>query len=91
MFDRRNSHRTAVALFAVAVIIAIIAAFVTTLERVDTMRLATIALPAPRASPSHARHSIERQAGQATERPYIKPTSSRMSLGPAACTRGGAS
>jgi hypothetical protein len=38
MFDRRNSHRTAVALFAVAVIIAILAAFVTTLERVDTKR-----------------------------------------------------
>jgi len=36
MFDGRNSHRTAVALFAVAVVIAILAAFVTTLERVDT-------------------------------------------------------
>ena len=36
MFSERNSHRTAVVLFAVAVIIAILAAFVTTLERVDT-------------------------------------------------------
>ena len=36
MSNERNSHRTAVVLFAVAVIIAIFAAFVTTLERVDT-------------------------------------------------------
>jgi hypothetical protein len=31
----RNSHRTAVLLFAVAVIIAIVAAFFTTLDRID--------------------------------------------------------
>jgi hypothetical protein len=36
MSSERNSHRTAVVLFAVAVIIAILAAFVTTVERVDT-------------------------------------------------------
>ena len=36
MSNERNSHRTAVILFAVAMIIAILAAFVTTLERVDT-------------------------------------------------------
>ena len=36
MSNERNSHRTAFTLFAVAVIIAILAAFVTTLERVDT-------------------------------------------------------
>ena len=36
MFNERNSHRTPIALFAVAVIIAILVAFVTTLERVDT-------------------------------------------------------
>jgi hypothetical protein len=36
MDDERNSHRTAVLLFAVAVIIAILAATLTTLERVDT-------------------------------------------------------
>jgi hypothetical protein len=36
MSSERNSHRSAVAVFAVAVIIAILAAFVTTLERVDT-------------------------------------------------------
>ena len=32
----RNSHRTAIILFAVAVIIAIVAAFVTPLEQADT-------------------------------------------------------
>lgn len=36
MRSERISHSTAVVLFAVAVIIAIVAAFVTTLERVDT-------------------------------------------------------
>jgi hypothetical protein len=33
--NERNSHRTAVILFTVAMIIAILAAFVTTFERVD--------------------------------------------------------
>jgi hypothetical protein len=37
MANERNSHRTAAVFFAVAVVIAIVAAFVTTLERVDTM------------------------------------------------------
>jgi hypothetical protein len=36
MSNERNSHRTAVILFAVAMTIAILAALVTTLERVDT-------------------------------------------------------
>jgi hypothetical protein len=36
MSNERNSHRTAVILFAAAMIIAILAAFVTTFERVDT-------------------------------------------------------
>jgi hypothetical protein len=36
MSNERNSHRTAVILFTVAMIIAILAAFVTTLERVNT-------------------------------------------------------
>jgi hypothetical protein len=36
MSNERNSRRTAIQLFAVAVAIAILAAFVTTLERVDT-------------------------------------------------------
>lgn len=36
MNNERDSHRTAVVLFAVAAIIAILAAFGTTLERIDT-------------------------------------------------------
>ena len=36
MSNERESHRTAVVLFAVAVLIAAFAAFVTTLDRVDT-------------------------------------------------------
>jgi hypothetical protein len=36
MSNERNSHRTAVILFAFAMLIAILAAFVTTLERIDT-------------------------------------------------------
>jgi hypothetical protein len=35
MSNERNSHRTAIVFFAIAVIVAILA-FVTTLERVDT-------------------------------------------------------
>jgi len=44
MSNERNSHRTALLLFAAAVITAIVAAFVTTLERVDT-RTATSETP----------------------------------------------
>jgi hypothetical protein len=36
MSNERNGHRTAIILFAVAVIIAILAAFVTTIERIET-------------------------------------------------------
>jgi hypothetical protein len=36
MNNERNTHRTAVILFAVTMIIAILAAFVTTFERADT-------------------------------------------------------
>jgi hypothetical protein len=36
MANERNGHRTALVLFAIAVIFAIMAAFVTTLQRVDT-------------------------------------------------------
>jgi hypothetical protein len=36
MSNERNSHRTPIVLFAIAVIIAILAAFVATLERIDT-------------------------------------------------------
>jgi hypothetical protein len=36
MSNDRNSHRTAATLFAAAVLIAMIAAFITTVEQVDT-------------------------------------------------------
>ena len=36
MSNERNSHRTPIVLFAIAVTIAILAAFVTTHERIDT-------------------------------------------------------
>jgi hypothetical protein len=36
MSYERNSHRNTVVLFAVSMIVAILAAFVTTLERIDT-------------------------------------------------------
>jgi hypothetical protein len=36
MSNERNSHSTAIVLFAIAVMIAILAAFVTTLERAGT-------------------------------------------------------
>ena len=41
MSNERNSHRTAVLLFAVAVIIAIVAAFFTTLDRIETRTAST--------------------------------------------------
>jgi hypothetical protein len=63
MFDRRNSHRTAVALFAVAVIIAILAAFVTTLERVDTKRASNDG-PAGTTGLAKPRPPLDRAPGQ---------------------------
>jgi hypothetical protein len=36
MSNERNGHRIAIILFAVALIIAILAAFVTTIERIET-------------------------------------------------------
>ena len=45
MGNEPNSHRTAIALFAVAVIIAILAATLTTLERVDTRTVSNESLP----------------------------------------------
>jgi hypothetical protein len=54
-----SNYPTAFALFAVAVIIAIVAAFVTTLERVDTRLVVNNQTrPVRRASPSHTRHWI---------------------------------
>ncbi len=40
-----NSHRTALSIFAVALAIAILAAFVTTLDRVDTRQVNNEAQP----------------------------------------------
>ena len=40
-----NNHRTAFALFAAAVIFAMVAAFVTTLERVETRQVANTQTP----------------------------------------------
>jgi hypothetical protein len=68
MSDERNSHRIAVVLFAVAVIIAALAASVTTIEQVDrrtasnetppgTMGLAKPSLPQDRV-PGRARSGI---------------------------------
>jgi hypothetical protein len=62
MSNERNSHRTAVILFAVAMIIAILAAFVTTLERVDTRTANKETRPVRRASLSHTRHWTADQA-----------------------------
>ena len=63
MSNERNSHRTAVVLFAVAVIIAIIAAFVTTLERVDT-RTANNETPPGTTGLAKPRPPLDRAPGQ---------------------------
>jgi hypothetical protein len=65
MSNERDSHRTAVVLFAVAAIIAILAAFGTTLERIDTRTASNEAPPPVRqASPSRARHWTVHQASR---------------------------
>jgi hypothetical protein len=63
MSKERNNHCTAVALFAVAVIIAITAAFVTTLDRIDTR---TASNEAPRGTTGLARPHppLDRAPGQ---------------------------
>jgi uncharacterized membrane protein YidH (DUF202 family) len=63
MSNERNSHRTAVALFAVAVIIAILAAFVTTLERIDT-RTASNETPPGATGFAKPRPPLDRAPGQ---------------------------
>ena len=63
MSDERNSHRTAVVLFAVAVLIAICAAFVTTLERVDT-RTANNETPPGATGLAKPRPPLDRAPGQ---------------------------
>jgi hypothetical protein len=63
MSGERNNHRSAVALFAVAVIIAILAAFVTTLERVDT-RTANNQTPSGTTGLAKPRPPLDRAPGQ---------------------------
>jgi len=63
MSNERDSHRTAVVLFAVAVIIAILAAFVTTLERIDT-RTASNETPPGATGPAKPRPPLDRAPGQ---------------------------
>jgi hypothetical protein len=64
MISERDSHRTALGLFAVAVIIAILAAFVTTLERVDT-RTANNETPPGTTGLAKPRPPLDRAPGQA--------------------------
>ena len=63
MSNERNSHRTAIELFAIAVIIAILAAFVTTLERVDT-RTANNETPPGTTGLAKPRAPLDRVPGQ---------------------------
>jgi hypothetical protein len=63
MSNERNSHRTVVILFAVAMIIAILAAFVTTLERVDT-RTASNETPPGTTGLAKPRPPLDRAPGQ---------------------------
>ena len=68
MSNERKSHRIAVVLFAAAVIIAIVAAFVTTLEQAGTGTANNETPPLRRASLSHTRHWIARQASRCWDR-----------------------
>ncbi len=63
MSDKRNSHRTAVVLFAVAVIIAALAASVTTIEQVDR-RTASNETPPGTTGLAKPRPSVDRAPGQ---------------------------
>ena len=63
MSNERNSHRTTILLFAVAVTIAILAGFVTTLERVDT-RTANNQTPPGTTGLAKPRPPLDRAPGQ---------------------------
>jgi hypothetical protein len=63
MSNERNSYRTAVLLFAVAVIIAIVAAFITTLDRIDT-RTASNDAPPGTTGLAKPRPPLDRAPGQ---------------------------
>ena len=64
MSNERDSHHTAIGLFMVAVIIAILAAFATTLERVDT-RMANNETPPGTTGLAKPRPPLDRAPGQA--------------------------
>lgn len=63
MSSKRNSHRTAVVLFAVAVITAKLAAAITTLERIDT-RMASNEAPPGATGLAKPRPPLDRAPGQ---------------------------
>jgi hypothetical protein len=63
MPNQRNSHRTAVILFAVAVTIAILAAAVTTFERIET-RTASNESPPGTTGLAKPRPPLDRALGQ---------------------------
>lgn len=63
MSNERNSHRNAVVLFGVSMIIAILAAFVTTLERVDT-RMANNETPPGATGLARPHPPLDRAPGQ---------------------------
>jgi hypothetical protein len=59
-----SNYRTASALFAVALIIAIVAAFVTTLERVDTRLVANHQTPRGTTGIAKSHPPMDRSPGQ---------------------------
>jgi hypothetical protein len=59
-----NNYHTAFALFAVAVIVAIVAAFVTTLERVDTRLVANNQTPSGTTGLAKPHPPLDRSPGQ---------------------------
>jgi hypothetical protein len=63
MSNERNSHRTPIVLFAIAVTIAILAAVVTTLERIDT-RTANNETPPGTTGLAKPRPPLDRAPGQ---------------------------
>jgi hypothetical protein len=63
MSNERNSHRTPIALFVIAMAIAILVAFVTTLERIDT-RTANNETPPGATGLAKPRPPLDRAPGQ---------------------------
>jgi hypothetical protein len=63
MSNEQDSHRTVLVLFAVAVIIAMLAAFGTTLERIDT-RTASNETPPSATGLAKPRPPLDRAPGQ---------------------------